>query len=268
MDDNVQWQSVVLSRHPERPKTLDYVETLFEDFMELHGDRLYGDDPSIVAGLAKFQGNTLAFCGHQKGKNTEENVERRFGMPYPEGLRKALRIMKLAEKLSVPVVTFIDTPGAYPGIESEERGIARSIALNLMEMALLSVPTVSVIIGEGGSGGALALGVTDRILMLQNSTYSVITPEGCAAILWRSEEKKEEAARAMKLTAKDLHQFGIIDDIVPEPAGGAHVNPGPVFEAVAHALGKHLKELKDMNADSRLRKREDKYRKMGVYHGR
>lgn len=268
MDDNVQWQSVTLSRHPERPKTLDYVETLFEDFLELHGDRYFGDDSAIVAGLAKFQGQTLAFCGHQKGRNTEENVERRFGMPNPEGIRKALRIMKLAEKLSAPVVTFIDTPGAHPGIESEERGIARAIAHNLFEMALLTCPTVSIVIGEGGSGGALALGMTDRILMLQNATYSVITPEGCAAILWRAEEKKEEAARAMKLTAKDLFQFGIIDEIIPEPAGGAHVNPGPVFEAVAHALGKHLKELKDMNAETRLRRREDKYRKIGAYHGR
>lgn len=268
MSDNIQWQAVVLSRHPDRPKTLDYVEALFEDFLELHGDRLYGDDPAIVAGLAKFQGKTLAFCGHQKGKNTEENVERRFGMPYPEGLRKALRVMKLAEKLSVPVVTFIDTPGAYPGIESEERGIARSIAHNLMEMAMLNTPTLSIVIGEGGSGGALALGVTDKILMLQNATYSVITPEGCAAILWRDENKKEDAAKAMKLTARDLQSLGIIDEIIPEPPGGAHLNPGVVYEATARVMGKFLKELKSVPVETRLRLREDKYRKIGVYHGK
>ncbi len=268
MDENIQWQSVEISRHPERPKSLDYVETLFEEYLELHGDRLYGDDPAVVAGLAKFQGKTLAFCGHQKGKNTEENVERHFGMPYPEGLRKALRVMKLAEKLSVPLVTFIDTPGAYPGTESEERGIAQSIAQNLFEMAQLSIPTLSIVIGEGGSGGALALGVTDRILMLQNATYSVITPEGCAAILWRDEAKKEEAAKAMKLTAKDLHQFGIVDEVIPEPAGGAHLNPGPVFEAVARAVGKHIKELKEMPAEMLLKKREEKYRKIGVFYGK
>lgn len=259
------WQRVQLSRHPSRPYSLDYVQRIFSDFVELHGDRLFGEDRSIVCGLGNLENETVFLVGQQKGKNTKENLSRNFGMPNPEGYRKSLRIFNLAKKFSKPVITLIDTPGAYPGIGAEERGIAESIAKNLMELSKLPVPVIAVIIGEGGSGGALGIGVGDRILMMENSTYSVITPEGCAAILWSDRAKAPEAAEALKITAQDLLPLGIIDEIVPEPLGGAHREYDTTAENLKTALMKNLSELKNIPAETLLSSRYEKFRKIGKF---
>ena len=257
------WQRCQLARHPERPYTLDYIGNLMSEFTELHGDRCFGDDPAIVAGFALFDGEPVAVIGHQKGRSTAEKVTRNFGMPRPEGYRKALRVMKMAARFRRPIITFIDTPGAYPGIDAEERGQAEAIARNLEEMARLAVPVIVIVSGEGGSGGALALGVGDRILMLEYAIYSVISPEGCAAILWKDQTRAEEAAAALRLTAPDLLELGVIDEIVPEPPGGAHMNPPAVFAAVESSLRRHLRELCRCKPEALSRRRYDKFRRMG-----
>ncbi len=259
------WQIVQVARHPDRPKTLDYIEKSFDTFIELHGDRTSGDDPAIVAGIGKFKGITVAFAGHQKGKETKENIERKFGMAHPEGYRKALRIMKIAEKFNFPVITFIDTPGAYPDKKAEEQGQAYFIAKNLLEMALLRTPILCIIIGEGGSGGALAIGLADRILMQQYSIYSVISPEGCASILWKDQKAVEQAAKALKLTAKSLLALGVIDEIIPEPIAGAHSNPEEAIKNVEEAIERNLTELKTINIEKLLEIRYQKYRKIGFF---
>jgi len=266
------WQRVQIARHPDRPYTLDYIEALSEGFVELHGDRCAGDDPAIVGGFATFQGGrfgyrdrTVLFVGHQKGRDTKSRKYRRFGMPNPEGYRKALRLMKLAAKFGKPVVTMLDTPGAYPGIEAEEHGQAEAIARNLFEMARLPVPIVVVVIGEGASGGALGIGVGDRILMLENAWYSVIAPESCSQILWRSWDYKEEAARALKLTAADLLKLGVIDEIIPEPIGGAHRDPEATFQAVGAAIARALQELEGLEPRVLIDARIEKFARMGVY---
>lgn len=256
---------VQLARHPQRPYTLDYIQALVEDFVELHGDRRFGDDPAIVAGLGFYKGRTVAFIGHQKGRTTRERIARNFGQPNPEGYRKALRIMKLAEKFRFPIVTFIDTPGAYPGIGAEERGQAEAIATNLREIARLKVPIINVVIGEGGSGGALAIGVGDLIFMLEYSFYSVISPEGCAAILWKDQSAVDKAAESLKLTARDLLALGIIDKIIPEPPGGAHIDPEQTFRLVDRYLAPALKKLEETPIDELLKNRYQKYRKIGVF---
>ena len=259
------WQRVQLARHPERPYTLDYIYLMTEDFIELHGDRNYGDDKAIIGGFAKIDGQKVMIIGHQKGRDTKSNIYRNFGMPNPEGYRKALRLMNLAEKFNVPVVTLIDTPGAFPGLEAEEHGQAEAIARNLFEMSRLRVPIIVVIIGEGASGGALGIGVGDRILMLENTWYSVISPESCSSILWRSWDYKEQAAEALKLTAEDLIQFGIIDVIVPEPLGGAHKDYKQMAETLKTYLLKELKPLLKLSPDKLVAKRLEKFAKMGVY---
>lgn len=261
------WQRTQLARHPQRPSTLDYIGELTRDFLEFHGDRVFGDDRAIVGGFARFNDRSVMMIGHQKGKTLKERMQRNFGMPNPEGYRKALRLMKMAEKFNRPILTFIDTPGAYPGIGAEERGQAEAIARNLFVMSRLTVPILSVVIGEGGSGGALALGVADRVLMLEHSVYSVISPEGCAAILWDSPEKIPEAASALKMTAEDLAKLGIIDQIIPEPLGGAHREPRAVFDQVGKALTNRLFELLDVPIDRLLAQRDEKYRKMGAVNG-
>jgi len=261
------WQRTQLARHAQRPSTLDYISELTRDFLEFHGDRSFGDDRAIVGGFARFNDRTVMVIGHQKGRTLKERMQRNFGMPNPEGYRKALRLMKLAEKFNRPIVTFIDTPGAYPGIGAEERGQAEAIARNLLVMSRLSVPIISVVIGEGGSGGALALGVSDRVLMLEHSVYSVISPEGCAAILWDNPAKVPDAASALKMTAKDLLQFGVIDDIVPEPIGGAHRDPKAVCTLVGKALTNQLFDLTDLSVEQLLTQREQKYRKIGSVGG-
>ncbi len=258
------WQQTQLARHPQRPSVADYIRTFCHDFVELHGDRLFGDDQAILGGLARFAGRSVVVLGHQKGKTLKERMQRNFGMPNPEGYRKALRLMKLAEKFRRPVLTFIDTPGAYPGVGAEERGQAEAIARNLYAMAGLEVPTISVVTGEGGSGGALALGVTDRVLMLEHAIYSVISPEGCAAILWEDANKAPEAAAALKMTAKDLLKLGVIDEIVPEPVGGAHRDPQQAAERVAKALATHLAQLEELALEELLTRRERKYRQIGA----
>ncbi len=258
-------QRVLVARHPRRPYTLDYLSTIFTDFIELHGDRLYRDDPSIVGGWARLGGISVMVIGHQKGRDTKENLKRNFGMPHPEGYRKALRLMKLAAKFSAPVVTLIDTPGAYPGLGAEERGQSEALARNLMEMAALPTLIVSVVIGEGGSGGALALGVADRILMLENSIYSVISPEGCAAILWKDASQRERAAEALKLTAPDLERLGVIDDIIPVPPGGAHCDPEATGEALRNALIRSVTELRKFKPDKLIRRRAEKFAAIGAY---
>jgi acetyl-CoA carboxylase carboxyl transferase subunit alpha len=258
-------EQVQVARHPRRPYTLDYVERVFTDWVELHGDRAFRDDEAIVAGWARLDGESVMVIGHQKGRDMKENLRRNFGMPHPEGYRKALRLMRLAEKFGRPVVTFIDTPGAYPGIGAEERGQAEAIATNLREMARLRVPLVSVVIGEGGSGGALALGVTDRIVMLEHSVYSVISPEGCAAILWRSAEHREKAADALKLTSANLTDLGVVDDIVPEPPGGAHGDWDATAAALRDALVRHLTELDALDADQLRTRRWAKYEALGAW---
>ncbi len=259
------WQKTLLARHPMRPYTLDYIYSLFDDFLEFHGDRRFADDPAIVAGFGFYHGQSVAIVGHQKGRTTQERIRRNFGQANPEGYRKALRIMKMAEKFGRPVISFIDTPGAYPGIGSEERGQAEAIAYNLREMSRLKVPIIVVVIGEGGSGGALGIGVGDRILMLEFSIYSVISPEGCAAILWRNQSAVEEAAENLKLTASDLYEFGIADEIIPEPPGGAHNFPEKMFEILDKRLHQVLQEEMKLTPEERLKRRYEKYRKIGVY---
>jgi len=256
-------ERVRLARHQERPFTLDYVRFLFEDWVELSGDRKFRDDPSIVGGWARFQGRSVMLVGQQKGRDMKENLHRNFGSPHPEGYRKAERLMRLAAKFGHPVVTFVDTQGAYPGIGAEERGQAEAIARNLFVMAGLPVPIVTTIIGEGGSGGALGIAVADRVLMLENAIYSVISPEGCAAILWRSRDRADDAARALRVTAPDLAEFGVIDEIVPEPPGGAHLDPEVAAVALGEALGRHLEELADVDGDELIRRRREKFYAMG-----
>jgi len=258
-------QIVQIARHPQRPYTLDYIASLVEDFTEMHGDRRFADDPAIVAGLGFYRGKTTAFIGHQKGRSTRERIARNFGQPNPEGYRKALRVMKTAEKFGFPVVTLIDTPGAYPGIGAEERGQAEAIAHNLREIASLRVPIVIVIIGEGGSGGALAVGVGDTVMMLENSFYSVISPEGCAAILWKDQSAVSQAAENMRIRAKDLLELGIIDKIIPEPPGGAHIDPEWTFKSVDKHLSPALKKLESKPVEELLEERYQKFRRMGVF---
>jgi acetyl-CoA carboxylase carboxyl transferase subunit alpha len=258
-------QRVQLARHPRRPYPLDFIERCFTDWLELHGDRSFADDRAMIGGMARFEGRPVMIVGQQKGRDTKENLRRNFGMPHPEGYRKALRLMKLAEKFGHPVVTLIDTPGAYPGVGAEERGQAEAIARNLREMAGLRVPTISVVTGEGASGGALGIGVTDRILILENAFYSVISPEGCAAILWKDGEKRELAARAMKLTADDLFRLGIVDEIVKEPMGGAHTDYAATARALEDVLRRHLVEISAPGPEERIRRRADKYREMGAW---
>jgi acetyl-CoA carboxylase carboxyl transferase subunit alpha len=259
------WQKTLVARHPLRPYTLDFIAMLFEDFTEIHGDRKFADDPAIVTGFARFRGAPCAVVGHQKGRNTKEKIYRNFGQPKPEGFRKALRAMKLAEKFKLPIFTFIDTQGAYPGLGAEERGQAEAIAVNLREMAALETPVIVVVIGEGGSGGALALGVGDRVLMYEHSVYSVISPEGCAAILWKNSAAAPDAAAAMKITATDLKKLGVIDEIVPEPEGGAHSDPQAAADLLAPYLERALAELKKIKPNLLPEERFKKFRKMGHY---
>ena len=258
-------QRVQVARHPRRPYTLDYLSTIFTDFVELHGDRLFRDDPAIVGGWARLAGVSVMVVGHQKGRDTKENLKRNFGMAHPEGYRKALRLMKLAAKFGAPVVTLIDTPGAFPGLGAEERGQSEALARNILEMAALPTPIVAVVVGEGGSGGALALGTADRILMFENSVYSVISPEGCAAILWKDAGQRERAADALRLTAQDLLKFKLIDEIIPEPMGGAHLDPDATGEALREALIRHVTELRKVRPEKLVRRRADKYAAMGAY---
>lgn len=261
------WQRVQLSRHPERPYTLAYIEYLTNgSFVELHGDRTVADDKAMVGGFGELDGQTVMFIGQQKGVNTKMRQVRRFGMANPEGYRKALRLMKMAEKFNKPIVTFIDTPGAYPGLEAEERGQGEAIARNLLEMCQLKVPVICVIIGEGASGGALGIGIGDKVLMLENSWYSVISPENCSTILWRTWNNKERAAEALKLTAEDMMKNKLIDGIIKEPLGGAHQNPEEAFVNVKAELIKQLAELKKINADQRIAERIEKFSSMGVVH--
>jgi acetyl-CoA carboxylase carboxyl transferase subunit alpha len=264
-DDLSPMEQVQVARHPRRPYTLDYIQRIFTDWVELHGDRSFRDDEAIVAGWARLDGRSIMVVGHQKGRDMKENLRRNFGMPHPEGYRKALRLMRQAEKFGRPVVTFIDTPGAYPGIGSEERGIGEAIAFNLREMARLRVPIVSAVIGEGMSGGALGIGVTDRILMLEHAIYSVISPEGCAAILWRSADFREEAARALKLTAEDLLQLGVCDEVVPEPPGGAHSDWDRAAALLRDVLGRALAELAELSVERLLEARWAKYDAIGAW---
>jgi acetyl-CoA carboxylase carboxyl transferase subunit alpha len=259
------FQRVQVARHPRRPYALDYINTVFSDFIELHGDRLYRDDPAIVGGTARVDGRPVVVIGQQKGRDTKDNLKRNFGMPHPEGYRKALRLMKLAERFHLPLITLIDTPGAYPGLGAEERGQAEAIARNLEEMAVLRTPMIAVVIGEGGSGGALALGVTDRVLMFENAVYSVISPEGCAAILWKDASQRERAAAALKLTSTDLLGLGLIDAIIPEPPGGAHADPDGAASSLADALHRNLAELSGIDAEELLRRRAEKYLRMGKF---
>jgi acetyl-CoA carboxylase carboxyl transferase subunit alpha len=259
------WQITQLARHPHRPYSLDYLASIFTEFQELHGDRMFGDDLAIVGGLARLDGHAVMFVGHQKGRDTKERVRRNYGMPKPEGYRKALRLMRMAERFELPLITFIDTPGAYPGVGSEERGQSEAIARNLFEMSRLRVPIISVVIGEGGSGGALAIGVCDRLLMLQYSTYSVISPEGCASILWKSADKKEVAADAMGLTAERLQKLGLIDEVVREPLGGAHREPEEVSKSLQAALMRHLADLQAVPREQLVERRNARIASYGVF---
>lgn len=259
------WQKIQIARHPQRPYFNDYIRMIFSNFLELHGDRAFGDDHALLCGIAELDGNPIVVIGHQKGRTLEENMDRNFGMAHPEGYRKALRVMKFAEKFNRPIITFIDTSGAYPGIAAEERGQAEAIAKNLREMALLKIPVISVVIGEGGSGGALGIGVSNKVLMLENSYYSVISPEGCAAILFRDSSKSQEAASAMKLTAEDLLKFKVIDEIIKEPLGGAHNNPEETAANIKKALLKHLKQYSKLTPAEMRDDRYEKFRKMGVF---
>jgi acetyl-CoA carboxylase carboxyl transferase subunit alpha len=259
------WQRAQIARHQLRPYTLDYIGLLFTDFMELHGDRAFGDDKALIAGLAKFHGRPVAVIGHQKGRDTKQRLQRNFGQPKPEGYRKALRVMQLAAKFGRPVITFIDTPGAYPGIDAEERGQGEAIARNLREMARLPVPIIVTVTGEGGSGGALAVAVGDRVNIFENSFYSVISPEGCASIVWRDSTKAETAAVAMKITAKDLKEFGIVDEIVQEPEGGAHTDYEVTAGHLDDVLSRQLAELAQQSPKELVKRRYEKFRKMGQY---
>ncbi len=259
------WQVAQVARHPMRPYTADYLGEIVTDFQELHGDRMYADDPAIVGGVGRIDGRSVMLIGHQKGRDTKERVRRNYGMPKPEGYRKAQRLMQLAEKFGLPVVTFIDTPGAYPGVGAEERGQSEAIARSLYVMARLQTPIVSVVIGEGGSGGALAIGVSDRLLMLQYSIYSVISPEGCASILWKSAEKAEEAAEAMRITADNLKSFGLIDEVLEEPLGGAHRNPSGMAEVIRNAIGRQLETLESVPLDQLLEDRQRRLEGFGEF---
>lgn len=259
------WQRVQIARHPKRPYALDYVNQLCEDFIELHGDRQFRDDRALIGGTAFFHGQAVMIIAQQKGRDTKEKIARNFGMPQPEGYRKALRLMKMAEKFKLPVLSFIDTPGAYPGIGSEERHVSEAIAVNLREMAMLKVPSIAVIVGEGGSGGALGIGVTDRVVTFENSYYSVISPEGCAAILWKDGSAAAQAAEALKLNAATLQDLGVVEEVIPEPMGGAHYNPEEAAEALGRSLQKHLKDLNKLSTDKLLDARYERYRKLGVF---
>jgi len=259
------WQRVQIARHPKRPYALDYVEMLFENFQELHGDRQFRDDRALVGGTAFFGGQSVMIIAQQKGRDTKEKIARNFGMPQPEGYRKALRLMKMAEKFGLPVISFIDTPGAYPGIGSEERHVSEAIAVNLREMAMLKVPTMAVVVGEGGSGGALGIGVTDRVVIFENSYYSVISPEGCAAILWKDGAAAPQAAEALKLNAATLEKLGVVEEVIPEPMGGAHYDPEAAGKVLGISLKNHLKELKKLSTTKLLDTRYDRYRKLGAY---
>jgi acetyl-CoA carboxylase carboxyl transferase subunit alpha len=259
------WQVAQLARHPQRPYTLDYAVSIFDDFQELHGDRMYADDLAIVGGLARLAGRSVMLIGHQKGRDTKERVRRNYGMPKPEGYRKALRLMKLAERFRLPLVTLIDTPGAYPGVGSEERNQSEAIARNLFEMSSLRVPVITAVIGEGGSGGALAIGVGDRLIMLQYAIYSVISPEGCASILWKSADKKELAADAMGITAERLDKLGLVDEVLKEPLGGAHRDPQAMADSLKEALVRHLDAAAKLSEDDLLARRYERLRGHGVY---
>ena len=259
------WQKTLVARHPARPYTMDYILALTTDFVELHGDRRFAEDPAIVAGFAEFRGRSVAVVGHQKGRDSKEKIRRNFGMPRPEGFRKALRVMQLAEKFGRPILCFVDTMGAYPGIDAEERGQAEAIAVNLREMARFHVPIIVTVTGEGGSGGALALGIGDRILMLEHAVYSVITPEGCSAILWKDAARKKDAAEAMKMTARDLAEFHVIDEIVPEPPGGAHADPAGAAAAVGEAIERHLTQVAELTAEERRERRYRHFRALGQF---
>ena len=259
------WQITQLARHIDRPKLSHYINWMFENFIELHGDRVYGEDPAMMGGVTKFNGRPVVLIGHQKGTDAKEMAFRNGGMPHPEGYRKALRLMKMAEVFKKPVLTMIDTPGAFPGVGSEERGVAEAIATNLKVMAMLRTPILTVIIGEGGSGGALAIGIGDRILMLEYSIYSVITPEGCAAILYRDGKKKELAAESLKLTAKDMYRLGVIDEIVKEPMGGAHCDQKGMVASLKEAMDRHFQDLEKIDIDDLLEMRYEKFRKMGTF---
>jgi acetyl-CoA carboxylase carboxyl transferase subunit alpha len=258
-------QRVLLARHPKRPYALDYLNSVFSDFIELHGDRLFRDDPAIVGGWARLAGQSVMVIGHQKGRDTKENIRRNFGMPHPEGYRKALRLMRLAARFHAPIITLVDTPGAYPGLGAEERGQSEALATNILEMSALETPVLTVVIGEGGSGGALALGVADRVIMFENSVYSVISPEGCAAILWKDATQRERAAEALKLTAQDLLRLKLIDEILPEPLGGAHQDPETAGETLRQALIRHLGELRRLRPERLVRRRVEKYAAMGTF---
>ena len=259
------WQIAQVARHPMRPYTQDYLGMIMPDFQELHGDRMYADDPAIIGGIGRLDGRPIMIIGHQKGRDTKERVRRNYGMPKPEGYRKAQRLMRLAEKFSLPIVTFIDTPGAYPGIGAEERGQSEAIAYCLYLMAGLKTPIISVVIGEGGSGGALAIGVSDRLLMLQYSIYSVISPEGCASILWKSADRAEEAAEAMRITAAQLNEFGLVDDVLKEPLGGAHRDPAATAEVIRNALQKYLAELEQLPPGQLLEQRQRRLAGFGQF---
>lgn len=259
------WQRVQIARHPQRPYSLDYINLIMSDFIELHGDRRFADDKAMICGLAKLDTFKIMFIGHQKGRDTKENLIRNFGSAHPEGYRKAMRMMKIAEKFDIPIVCFIDTPGAYPGVGAEERGQAEAIAYNLREMASVKVPIVIVVIGEGGSGGALGIGIGDRVCVMENAYYSVISPEGCAAILWKDRTKADEAAQALKLTAYDLLKLKVIDEIIPEPLGGAHRNPEAAGKNIKKALIKNIKEVSDMSKEEIVEARYKKFREMGVF---
>ncbi len=259
------WQRVLLARHPQRPYTLDYIHYLFTDFTEFHGDRRFAEDPSMIGGLARFEGQPVLVVGHQKGRDTKQKLLRNFGMPKPEGYRKALRLMQLAAKFGRPIITLVDTPGAYPGIGAEERGQAEAIAYNLKEIPKLRVPIVVVVHGEGGSGGALAIAVGDRVLMLENAVYSVISPESCSSILWRDWDHKQEAARILKLTAQELHELKLVDQVVPEPPGGAHLNPREAADLLRPALAAALGELKALPADTLLERRHQQLRRVAAF---
>ena len=259
------WQRVQIARHPKRPYTLDFVERIFKGFQELHGDRMFRDDPSMVGGTAMLDGHAVMIVGHQKGRDTKENILRNFGMPHPEGYRKAMRLMRLAEKFGLPVITFVDTMGAFPGIGAEERHVAEAIAVNLREMSILKVPIITVILGEGGSGGALGIAVADRVLIFENAYYSVISPEGCAAILWKDRASAPRAAEALKLGSPNLLKFGIVDEIVEEPFGGNHNDYDQAAAALKYAITRHLNDLRSLSAEALTSGRYDRFRKLGVF---
>ncbi len=259
------WQVTLVARHPKRPYTTDYIEALFTDFVEVHGDRKFADDPAILAGFALYRNRAVAVIGHQKGRDTKEKIRRNFGMPRPEGYRKALRLMELAERFGLPIMTFIDTPGAYPGVGAEERGQSEAIARNLFVMSELKTPIICTVIGEGGSGGALAIGVSDRLLMLQYGIYSVISPEGCASILWKSAEKAEDAAEAMRITADSLSDFGLVDEVLEEPLGGAHRNPNAMAEVIRNALVRNLEALDQLSKEQLLENRQRRLESFGEF---